>query len=186
MPDPRPAAARAEVYRFLAQVFADPRPGGMAMLRRDWPVTGAALARLGLEAPDCAGLLELDDAGLKRAVQRVWVDVLIATAMRPDASPSVKAAIDYHLEQVRGQAQDVRGADVEKAHRASVRAMIDRYLERDYEASGEHRDLETPPGSPIGSTMEAGAASRERQQHRMDALHRWSDRSDVCTWDATW
>lgn len=131
-------------------------------------------------------LSEGANAGLKRAVQRVWVDVLIATAMRPDASPSVKAAIDYHLEQVRGQARDVRGADMEKAHRASVRAMIDRYLERDYEASGEHRDLETPPGSPIGSTMEAGAASRERQQHRMDALHQWTDRSDVCTWDATW
>ncbi len=81
-PDPRPAAARAEVYRFLAQVFADPRPGGMAMLRRDWPATEAALARLGLEAPDCAGLLALDDAGLRRAHLAVF-----GHAMSKDCPP---------------------------------------------------------------------------------------------------
>jgi len=66
-PNRRSAAARAEIYRFLALVFSDPCPGKLAMLERDWPATEAALARLGLGGADCAGFLALDDAGLRRA-----------------------------------------------------------------------------------------------------------------------
>lgn len=66
-PDPRPAAARAEIYRFLALAFSDPRPGSVALMKQDWPVTEAALARLGLARTGCAGLVALDDTGLRRA-----------------------------------------------------------------------------------------------------------------------
>ncbi|PEN13120.1 hypothetical protein CRI94_10750 [Longibacter salinarum] len=121
------------------------------------------------------------DADLKRTVQRVWVDVLIETATNASTSPSVKATLEQHLRRVRQQARDVRGDDREKAHRARIRSVIDRYLDRDYaRADDDVSRLETPPGSPIG----AGDTPWARQNARSEALEAWSGRPDLCRWHA--
>lgn len=65
--DRRPATARAALFRFLALAFSDPRPGSIAILKRDWPLTEVALGDLGLGREDCVGIVALDDAGLRRA-----------------------------------------------------------------------------------------------------------------------
>ncbi|MBZ0129576.1 MAG: molecular chaperone TorD family protein [Rhodobacteraceae bacterium] len=66
---PRPAPARAEIYRFLALAFSDPVPGGAKALQHQWSVTRAAMAALGLAATSetNAAIAALDDDSLKRA-----------------------------------------------------------------------------------------------------------------------
>lgn len=68
-PDPRPAAARAAVYRYLALAFSDPRGGAAVALERQWPLAEAALCQLGLaaNATACAAANPDNDDALKRA-----------------------------------------------------------------------------------------------------------------------
>lgn len=64
--DPRSAAARAAVYRYLALAFADPTAGAADALAWQWPLAEAALSELGL-ATDGTASGVADDAALKRA-----------------------------------------------------------------------------------------------------------------------
>lgn len=68
-PDPRPAAARAAVYRYLAMAFSDPSAGAADALARQWPLAEVALGTLGLaaDAAACAVAGVADDSALKRA-----------------------------------------------------------------------------------------------------------------------
>lgn len=65
----RRAVARAQVYRYLALVFADPRPGTSTALARQWPLTRASFRTLRLAgaASEGAAIAGTDEAGLRRA-----------------------------------------------------------------------------------------------------------------------
>ena len=119
-----------------------------------------------------------EEAELQRRVQRVWVDVLIEAATHETAGPAVQARIERHLQYIHGREAQSRDPEV-RTHHEYVLRVIDRYLNREYEAVEKNTGLETPPGSPIGS----GPTPQTRQEQRAEALQRWTGR-DGCHWDS--
>ena len=107
-------------------------------------------------------------AELHRIIQQVWVDALMEGAAHEDASPAVRARLTEHLRTLQEKARGGRDAET-RAHRAEVRAAIDRFLGRTHETMTMPEALSTPPGSPIGQAP----APVVRQQQRRDALDRW-------------
>ena len=106
-------------------------------------------------------------AETQRTTQQVWTDVLLSRAAHADTAPAVRARLAQHARDLAAWLADHPGTDAEtQAHRRALRAMIERFLERDHEGTTSPASLETPPGSPIG---QGAPAYVQRQQHR----HEW-------------
>ncbi len=88
---------------------------------------------------------------LRRAVQRVVVDRLIALAATPDATVEARAAAEWGLRRILDivQNQD-RVLPDEEAHRALAWADIDRFLNRRDPGTARSAPRPAPPGTPIG------------------------------------
>jgi len=129
------------------------------------------------EIPDDAHRAEL-----QRAVQQVWTDVLLDRAGHADVGMPVQARTTAELRSLADWLADNRGPDAEtRAHRVEVRTAIQRLLDRSHETASRPADLETPPGSPIGSPP----AYHVRQQKRQDALEQWAPTRRRCG-EAVW
>ncbi|MFB6099494.1 MAG: zinc-dependent metalloprotease [Salinibacter sp.] len=110
-------------------------------------------------------------AELQRTVQQVWTDVLLDRAGSASGAPAVHARMEHHLRTLHDWLANHPGTNAEtKAHRASVQASIDRFLNRSRETTTPPADVEAPPGSPIGQ----GAAYHRRQAQRRAWLEQWS------------
>lgn len=110
-------------------------------------------------------------AELQRTVQQVWTDVLLDRAGGAAGAPPVQARITAELRSIADWLGDNRGGDAEtQAHRTEVRAAIERFLGRSQDDAPRPADLETPPGSPIGSAPPAHV----RQEQRKQALEVWA------------
>ncbi|MFB6247191.1 MAG: zinc-dependent metalloprotease [Salinibacter sp.] len=143
--------------RLVVQHDADAnRPGLSAVLTR---ITDRVWKR---DVPSDAHRAEI-----QRTTQQVWTDVLLSRADHAETAPAVRARLTQHARDLAGWLADNPGTDAEtQAHRRSLRAMIERFLERDHESTPPPASLETPPGSPIG---QGAPAYRQRQQRR----HEW-------------
>ncbi|HSH46730.1 MAG TPA: hypothetical protein VK966_12870, partial [Longimicrobiales bacterium] len=86
------------------------------------------------------------DAGapLNRVVQRVVVDELMDLAASTRATPEVSAAATWGLRQVMNRANSPAGPEQE-AHVQSIRADVERFLAREWDA-GEGADPPQAPG----------------------------------------
>jgi hypothetical protein len=116
-------------------------------------------------------------AELQRTVQQVWTDVLLDRAGGADGAPAVQARITAELRSIADWLGDNRGTDPEtQAHRTEVRAAIERFLGRSQDEVQPPADLETPPGSPIGSAPPAHV----RQEQRKQALEVWAPAGMRC------
>jgi hypothetical protein len=90
-------------------------------------------------------------AALRRVVQRVVVDELIALAASERATPESRAAAEWGLRRVARLAA-TPAPDLEtQAHRQLAAADIERFLGRRDTATPKARTLEPPPGAPIGA-----------------------------------
>jgi len=143
--------------RLVAQHDADPnRPGLSAVLTR---VTDQVWKD---DVPSDAHRAEV-----QRTTQQVWTDLLLSRADRAETAPAVRARLTQHLRELADWLTDTPGEDAEtQAHRRSLRALIQRFLERDHKSTTPPAALETPPGSPIG---QRAPAYQQRQQRR----HEW-------------
>jgi hypothetical protein len=125
------------------------------------------------EAPDDAYRAEL-----QRTVQQVWTDVLLDRADTAEISPAVQARLEQHLRTLREWLVAHPGTTPEtEAHRASVQASIDRFLNRSREATTRPAGVNMPPGSPIGQAP----AYHRRHVQRHAWLDRWVPASFVCS-----
>jgi len=110
-------------------------------------------------------------AELQRSVQQVWTDVLLQRTGHTDVAPAVQARMTQHLRRLSNWLASNAGADAEtQAHRGHMRDAIERFLQRSQEADAPPAELDTPPGSPIGS----GPAWHVRQQQREAWLDGWT------------
>ena len=88
---------------------------------------------------------------LREVVQRVYLERIVALASRGD-SPHLRALAEAELREILAALESAgRGDVVARAHRAAMRADIERYLEkREFEATPRWQAGAMPPGSPIG------------------------------------
>jgi len=89
---------------------------------------------------------------IRRVVQTVTVDGLIALSTNPKSTSGVRSRIDAKLDELHGMLQvDPGEGSAEAAHRAALAADIGRYLERDIQPHAPPPPAtEPPPGDPIG------------------------------------
>lgn len=117
-------------------------------------------------------------AELQRTVQQVWTDILLSRASGAQVAPAVQARLVQHLRDLEDWLGRNRGTDAEtQAHRRSLQALIQRYLTRDHSTETPAPELETPPGSPIGS---ASPSYDQRQSRRHNWLEAWSPALPAC------
>ncbi len=112
------------------------------------------------------------DAQIRRTVQGVWADALVALATNPAAAPAARAvALDEAERLVTWLAATASGA--ERAHRrfyaASLRRALDRPLAPVPQATTP--TLTPPPGAPIGSADADDPAARHHA--RVGAVPAW-------------
>jgi hypothetical protein len=117
-------------------------------------------------------------AELQRTVQQVWTDVLLSRAGHAETAPAVRARLTQHLRTLAAWLADHPGEDPETtAHRRARRADIERFLERDHDATTPTPTLDRPPGSPIGRPAPAYA---QRQERRRGWLADWAPPRPAC------
>ena len=96
-----------------------------------------------------------EHAALERVVERVVADELLWLAADSSATPDARAGAEWGLRRIlRSTVSEPTGArDVREmaAHRAAVRADIERYLETGVAPPRRTRVLPAPPGTPIGN-----------------------------------
>ena len=91
------------------------------------------------------------DAALRRVVQRVTIDALIALAGNTAASVESRAAAEWGLRRIKAIADGRRpGVASDAAHVTLAAADIQRFLDRTDNATARTRALPQPPGTPIG------------------------------------
>jgi hypothetical protein len=93
-------------------------------------------------------------AALRRVVQRVVTDRLIALAARPSLRSDLRAEVEWTLRSDLGGRLEGMGEPGDRetaAHLAAIAADVERFLDRDAVAPREHGlPPDPPPGSPIG------------------------------------
>ena len=123
-------------------------------------------------------------AELQRVTQQVWTDRLLDAASSTRYAPAVRARISLHLRDIHAwlsnNTQDTE--EETQAHRLAALDDIDRFLFRPYQPQEEHRSIETPPGSPIGS----GPAWSLRVVERDAWMASWNEATTLCTFDSGW
>ncbi len=120
------------------------------------------------------------EAELQRIVQQVWIDGLIAAAVRPGIAPGVRARLRQHLVELQNLLGSEPGTDHETvAHRALAFDQIDRFLVRLYDPAERTVRATTPPGSPIGSGEDAALRMRTRQAW----IEAWQPETGYCSMD---
>lgn len=88
---------------------------------------------------------------LRRVVERVVVDELIALAANSDATVEVRAAAEWGLRRITELIQSsTTTRPPDEAHRVLAWSDIERFLQRRDEATGRSAPLTPPPGTPIG------------------------------------
>ena len=95
---------------------------------------------------------EEEGAALRRVVQRVVVDELIALAGNPGATAEARAGAEWGLRWIFEwiQSQSPRLPE-EQAHLQLAWADIERFLNRRDDATDPSRSRQLPPGTPIGN-----------------------------------
>jgi hypothetical protein len=92
-------------------------------------------------------------AALRRVVQRVVVDELIALASSERATPEARAAAEMALRGLeRRLAAPAAARAEETSHRQLALSDIRRFLERPAEVTRPYRPRAMPPGTPIGGS----------------------------------
>jgi len=93
------------------------------------------------------------EAEINRAVERVFVDRLIALAGQAPM-PQVRAISSRALMGIRNQVEEAspNGNGADRANYFLIQQDIDRFLERPYEAVPTPQASAAPPGSPIGDS----------------------------------
>ena len=93
-----------------------------------------------------------EEAALRRVVQRVVVDELIALAGNPGASAEARAGAEWGLRWIFEwiQNQSPRLPE-EQAHQQLAWADIERFLNRRDDGTDPSRSRQLPPGTPIGN-----------------------------------
>jgi hypothetical protein len=124
------------------------------------------------DAPDGAHRVEI-----QRTVQQVWTDVLLERASGTGVAPAVQARVTAELRDLAAWLADNRGRGAEtQAHRAQIRAAIQRFLDRSHDDASRPAALDTPPGSPIGTAP----GYQIRQERRQEALDAWAPAGMRC------
>ncbi len=148
------AAARTLAHQVIGGLLAPARTARLAAFHDRDPrepalteVIGRIVDRTwGPRAPQA-------HAALKRVVERVVVDELIALGGGERSSPEARAAAEWGLRRIARLAR-ARAADPETAaERELVLADIDRYLTRRDAPTPKRQAPEAPPGVPIGGPL---------------------------------
>ena len=129
----------------------------------DLPAVGEVLEALMSRAFEVGAPGEPERAAaLRRVVQRVTVDRLIATARHPELRPTLRAEIEWMLGALRDRlvAQEKPSENPEtSAHLDLLAADVSRFLNRRDAAPGVFMPPpDPPPGSPIGMPSLAGCS----------------------------
>jgi hypothetical protein len=92
-------------------------------------------------------------AEIRRAVQWVVAERMLTLVSSPDVSQAVRAHLDAALRDLGDRLEtDVGTDDVERVHRAMMKAEIEDYrANREWRVSDRWRPMPPPPGSPIGA-----------------------------------
>jgi hypothetical protein len=89
---------------------------------------------------------------LRRVVERVLVDQLLALAANSDATVETRAGAEWGLRRIADliQAQQPT-APQDQAHQALAWSDVERFLQRRDSATSRSQPLDAPPGTPIGN-----------------------------------
>lgn len=155
----RPAFDELGAARTLAQMIAD------AVLQRE---RAARLVQFATRGESPLTLSETVDgltaswgsasssesrktAALRRVAQRAVADRMLLLAADKEAAPEVRALIELKMDALRKRARTLAsaGAEMERAHWASMAADFSRWLERQ-ELPSPTQPLRAPPGDPFG------------------------------------
>ncbi len=92
------------------------------------------------------------NAALRRVTQRSVADRLMLLAADKEASPEVRSVVELKMTALRNRARSLSGsgAELDRAHWASVAGDFTRWLERQ-ELPSPTSALRAPPGDPFGS-----------------------------------
>jgi hypothetical protein len=132
--------ARAAAFRARDGRAPGPDEVISNLVARTWPATGARARAEGTEA-----------AALRRVVQRVVVDELMALAGSERATPEARAAAELALRGLERRLLALPTAPAEEAaHRQLALADIRRFLDRPAEVTRTYRPRPMPSGTPIG------------------------------------
>ena len=165
------AFAPAEVAAALVvdELVRPDRAARLAAQRATFPETTPALPALADVYAEVTRALwkapmpvSVEDAQIRRTVQGVWTDALVALALDPRAAPTVRAvAADESDRLAAWLTATATGA--ERAHRRYYASALRRALDRPLAPSSAPlaSPLTPPPGAPIGSA-EDGPAARHR------------------------
>lgn len=99
----------------------------------------------------------LRNAAIDRIVQRSLADRLLLLAADKDASPEVRALVEFKMRQLRGRARtlSLSGSIDERAHWSAIAGDFTRWLERQ-ELPTPSPALRPPPGDPFGMSSPDG------------------------------
>lgn len=153
----RPAFDELGAARTLAQMIVD------AILQRE---RTARLVQFAIRGPSPLTLGETIDAltawssvrpgsaktdALRRVAQRAVADRLLLLASDKEASPEVRAVVEFKMDQLRRRARSLAGSgsESERAHWMAIAGDFSRWIERQ-ELPTPTPALRPPPGDPFG------------------------------------